>query len=275
MPELAEVEYYRKLWDPGLGAGITAVRLHAAKRIFRGTAPETLRKRLAGSLLLSSEAHGKQMLFRFSKGIWLGLHLGMTGELRVEKNGFRAGKHDHLVLYQEPRALVFSDPRQFGRVRLHLGAEPPKWWMDLPAPLTSSRFTQAVMMTFLQRHRKLPLKAALLLQSGFPGLGNWMVDEILWRARLDPRTPAGELANSEVKSLWRIIRSVCRAAIKSVSRGYSALPPDWLFHERWDRRGKCPRDGRQLVRETVGGRTTAWCPTCQPKRERDPRSDLR
>ena len=266
MPELAEVEYYRKLWDPGIGAGINAVRLHPAKRIFRGTAPEILKKTLPGSLLLSSEAHGKQMLFRFSNGIWLGLHLGMTGELRVEKGGFQPGKHDHLVLYQQPRALVFSDQRQFGRVRLHLGTEPPKWWADLPAPLTSNEFTPAAMLSFLQRHRKLPLKAALLLQSGFPGLGNWMADEILWRARLDPRIPAGQLGDLKAKHLWRIIRSVCRGAINSVSRGYSALPAGWLFHQRWSRQGNCPRDGRSLLRATVGGRTTAWCPKCQPSR---------
>ena len=127
MPELAEVEYYRQQWDPGLGGRVEAVRLHRDKRIFRGTQPEFLSKALSGTFLRRSEAHGKQMLFHFSGGHWLGLHLGMTGQLRVEKPGFEPGKHDHLVLFQELRVLVFSDPRQFGRVRFHVGSQPPLW----------------------------------------------------------------------------------------------------------------------------------------------------
>ena len=127
MPELAEVDYYRKQWHQGLGAKIETVQLHPSTRIFRGTAPAALRKALCGACLLSSETHGKQMLFRFSNNLWLGLHLGMTGKLRTEEPGFPPGKHDHLVLYQERRALVFSDARQFGRVRFHQGAEPPAW----------------------------------------------------------------------------------------------------------------------------------------------------
>jgi len=265
MPELAEVEYYRQKWNPGLGASIRAVRLRET-RIFRGAEPNALKKALPKSRLLSSEAHGKQILFRFSNEICLGLHLGMTGELRAERPDFEPGKHDHLVLYQQQRALIFSDPRQFGRVRFHLGPDLPDWWRNLPAPLLSREFTRALMGRFLGRHRKLPIKAALLLQSGFPGLGNWMVDEVLWRSGLDPRRPAGQLTSAGRKVLWRTIRFVCREAIRSVSRGYSALPAGWLFHERWGRNGRCPRHRQALVRDTIGGRTTAWCRICQPAR---------
>jgi formamidopyrimidine-DNA glycosylase len=102
------------------------------------------------------------------------------------------------------------------------------------------------------------------MQEQFPGVGNWMADEILWQARLDPRMPARSITDGQAKTLWRMIRFVCRTAIKSVSRGYSAFPHSWLFHERWGRDGRCPRDRTSLVRETVGGRTTAWCRICQP-----------
>ena len=261
MPELAEVEYYRQQWNSGLGAPIKSVQLHGAKRVFRGSAPAAIKRALPGSLFLQSAAHGKQMLF--SNDIWLGLHLGMTGELRVEKPGFRPGKHDHLVLYQQSRTMVFSDPRQFGRVRFHHGAEPPEWWSNLPAPLLSRQFTPKLMKGILARHRKLPVKAALLLQSGFPGLGNWMADEILWQAHLNPCTPTAQFSGKELDRLWRVVRAVCRKAIKSVSKGYSALPPGWFFHQRWERKGRCPRDGSSLKRQTIGGRTTAWCSVCQ------------
>jgi formamidopyrimidine-DNA glycosylase len=104
------------------------VQLHGEKRIFRGTDVQALERRLAGQKLLRSRARGKQMLFEFSGDNRLGMHLGMSGRLRVEAAGFQASKHDHVVLQQRERALVFSDSRQFGRVRFHHGKEAPAWW---------------------------------------------------------------------------------------------------------------------------------------------------
>ena len=263
MPELAEVEYFRKRWDPGLGQKILRVDLRPEKRIFRGADPAAMRRALTGVLLLSSEANGKQMLFRFSHGLWLGLHLGMTGRLVAEQASFVPGKHDHLIMAQRRQVLVFSDARQFGRVRFHRGASPPPWWSALPAALTSPGFTPERMGTFLNRHPKLPLKAALLLQEGFPGIGNWMADEILWRAGIRPAQKAGRLTEAGRQKLWKEIRFVCREALETIGKDFSDPPPGWLFHARWGRGGRCPKHQETLERKTIGGRTTAWCARCQ------------
>jgi formamidopyrimidine-DNA glycosylase len=190
----------------------------------------------------------------------------MTGKLRVEQADYKPKQHDHLVLHQTERALVFTDPRQFGRVRFHQGEDAPTWWSSLPIPLTSEHFSVSVMRAFLQRHGRLPIKAALLLQKGFPGIGNWMADEILWRAGLNPQTPAGQLPSAEIENLWRKLRFVCREAVQKMAGDLSDPPRGWLFHQRWRPQGKCPRDGRRLVRKTIGGRTTVWCPKCQKAR---------
>src|SRR5215203_3780427 len=121
MPELAEVEYYRRQWEVGFGARILVVELHARKRVFRGSNTLEIVRCLTGARLLQSIARGKQMLFQFSGESWLGLHLGMSGTLRVEPPHFQPEKHDHLLLRQTKRALVFRDPRLFGRVRFHHG----------------------------------------------------------------------------------------------------------------------------------------------------------
>ena len=263
VPELAEVEYYRKRWNCGLQHEIVAVKLHPDKRIFRSVPTRLLQKRLPGTVLTRSESRGKQMLFQFSPDLWMGLHLGMTGELLVETPGFRAGKHDHLVLFQRERALVFRDPRQFGRVRTHFGSSEPDWWAKLPPAVDSPAFKRPFMAAFLQRHGRLPIKAALLLQAGFPGIGNWMADEILWRARIHPQTLARNLSPDQMKALWRDLRFVCRGALRSVANDFSDPPMGWLFHERWTAQGRCPIHKAPLRRATVGGRTTAWCEACQ------------
>ena len=263
MPELAEVEYYRKQWDAGMGEKILRVVINAEKRIYRGTDTKKMRAELPGATLLRSEARGKQMAFQFSRGLWVAIHLGMTGKLRVEKPDFCAGKHDHLVLVQRRRILVFSDPRLFGRVLFFQGMGEPPWWSSIAPALTSKSFTQAALGDALTRHRRLPVKATLLLQRHFPGVGNWMADEILWQAGIHPRTASGLISKVQVTRLWKSIRFVCREAMTHVGVDFSDPPLGWLFHERWGKEGNCPRHKIPLKHDTIGGRTTAWCTRCQ------------
>ncbi len=273
MPELAEVELTRRVWDIGRGARISRVELHPRCRIFRGLDPETLGPALTGTRLESSEARGKQMLFRFSGNAWVGIHLGMAGSLHVESAKFVPGKHDHFVLRQPKRTLVFRDVRHFGRVLLHLGSEPPAWWQALPPELTSPAFTKRLLEDFLTRRARAPLKAILLMQERFPGVGNWMADEILWRARLPPASTAGGLSALERTRLWKDVRWVCRESFRKIDPDWS-YPDSWLFQHRWKPGGDCPRCGLALERATIGGRTTCWCPKCQPARgvpQRSPR----
>jgi len=267
MPELAEVEYFRRQWEAGVGARITRVALHAGKRVVRDVDPAEGESVLAGSTLLGSEARAKQMLFRFGRGkkvtAWVGIHLGMTGKLTVEPAGFVPGKHDHFVLFQRERALVFTDPRMFGRVRLAAGAEMPEWWAKLPPEVLSEEFTLERVAAFFARRKKSAVKALLLDQTMFPGVGNWMADEILWRARIDPRTPGGELKPPRIKKLWEETREVCRISLATVAVDFSDPPDDWFFHVRWADGGECPRCGLTIQTATIGGRTTRWCARCQ------------
>lgn len=262
MPELAEVEFYRRQWDAGIGDRIKAVHLHAGKRIFRGTNTRRLRQHLNGARLLRSEARGKQMLFEFSDANWVGVHLGMSGALRIEPPDFQPGKHDHLVLRQPRRCLVFSDPRQFGRIRFAHEQACPPWWPAEACQIGDSGFA-SFFRTFIERHRRAPIKAVLLRQDGFPGIGNWMADEILWRSRLDPRRSAADLNDGKLSTLLRETRAVARASLRTIGKGAADLPRGWLIHQRWKAKGVCPKHRSQLTRATVGGRTTAWCAHCQ------------
>ena len=263
MPELAEVEYFRKQWDVGIGDEVIAVQSHGEKRVFRGTDVAVLERSLANQPLCRSFARGKQMLFLFAGENWLGIHLGMSGELRVEPATFRAEKHDHLVLSQKKQALVFSDSRQFGRVRFHRGASAPSWWETGAPEIHSPEFTKDKVQAFVRRHGRAPIKSVLLLQSGFPGIGNWMADEILWRSRIAPRRQGGKLTEEQIRLLWRTTRFVARASLLAIGHDNSDPPKGWLLHERWSTNGKCPRHRRPLRRASIGGRTTAWCECCQ------------
>jgi len=263
MPELAEVEWYRKQWAAGLGHKIAAVELHPRKRVFRGTDTRGLEQRLTGEKLLASSARGKRMLFQFSSDNWLGIHLGMTGTLRVEPADFHGDKHDHLLLRQQTRTLVYRDSRQFGRVRFHHGRSNLDWWNTAVPEIIGPEFDRKFIDQFLDRHGKAPIKAVLLLQNGFSGIGNWMADEILWRAKVLPSKQSGKLTACARTAVFRATKFVVRKSLQTLGENFADPPKNWLIHQKWKRDGICPRHHTLLCHATIGGRTTAWCPKCQ------------
>lgn len=288
MPELAEVEFFRKRWHlAGVGQSVSGIDIHPQAKVFRGTDVALLARQLKGQRFESSETAAKQMLFRFGKENWLGIHLGMSGELRVEPVHYPAGKHDHLVIHLKKHSLVLNDPRMFGRIQFHHGPKPPAWWTTIAPAILSDSFTRQAVEDFLRRRKKAPIKAVLLMQQRFPGVGNWMADEILWRAAIHPRQPAGSLTEDEVSRLWNECRHVCRLALDTIAGKGERLPADlnsdipqnWLFHHRWEQGGRCPLTGVLLERAEIGGRTTCWSPARQKlhpapnKKERTPREN--
>lgn len=262
MPELAEVAYYAKQWNAGLGQVVRKVSVHAQARVFRDLEnPERLAQQIEGKRYAEHRTHGKQMFFRFGD-VWLLGHLGMTGKLWVAPKDHEVSKHDHLVFHQNKQQLVFTDPRMFGCWKCYERTAFEAFWSELPPEVSDSAFTRDRLQEFLKRRSRSPLKAVLLMQELFPGVGNWMADEILWRSRLDPRRHAGTLTELEVADLWKKIRLVCRQAMRVIAPNWGKPPNSWLFNHRWKDGGTCPC-GAPLVREPIGGRTTCWCPTCQ------------
>ncbi|MEY4939116.1 MAG: hypothetical protein RIQ93_851 [Verrucomicrobiota bacterium] len=272
MPELAEVEFYRKRWDiAARGGRVLRVVTHDEKKLLRNLDLPAFRHALTGAKFVSSEAAAKQMLFRFSGNVWLGLHLGMSGELSAQPPDYAAGKHDHLMLVTTKHALVFTDPRMFGRIEFHVGPQAPQWWAKIAPAILSDAFTLEAVADFLRRRGRAPLKAVLLMQERFPGIGNWMADEVLWRAALHPARLAGSLTRAEARALWTECRRVCRQALDAIAGPGDKLPVDlnvniprsWLFRHRWRAGGKCPKTGVLLARATIGGRSTCWSPARQ------------
>ena len=142
--------------------------------------------------------------------------------------------------------LRLIDPRRLGRVRLdppldHLGPD--------AATITAARFDAA-----LGRGRG-PVKARLLDQHALAGVGNLLADDILWRAALNPARPVDSLAGARARTA---APDACapRSPTHSRDGGVHTLP--LVPHRRPG--GRCPHDGTALLRATVGGRTTYWCP---------------
>jgi formamidopyrimidine-DNA glycosylase len=111
------------------------------------------------------------------------------------------------------------------------------------------------------RGRSGRLKPTLMDQSVIAGLGNLLTDEICWRARIAPSRPIRELDADDVK---RLHSAMAQVLLTSVRHGRVPGLPRWLTGARDEPDPSCPRCGTRLARTRVGGRTSLWCPRCQP-----------
>ncbi len=260
MPELPEVEAYRHLAEEALNRPISSVTVHDPRFVRGETTARGLRRVLVGASFTAARRRGKLMILDLagtpaSTGHRFGIRFGMTGSLLVDGRG----AIDELIYSPrraEPRwdrfsvafadggTLVVHDPRLLGGVSLD--------------PDEAVLGPDAMTVTVAQLRHALegsaaPLKARLMDQARLAGVGNLIADEVLWRASLAPQRRAGSLTPAEIRRLHRHLR---RALDELSTRGGSHLGD--LMPARHPG-GRCPRDGAELMRSTVGGRTTWWC----------------
>jgi len=259
VPELLEVEVYRRLADKAVGRTVDVVEAPDSWFLKGGLTPGEVIDAVEGATVLGTDRRGKLLTVDLgAERPVLGLRFGMTGRLVLDGEApisqleYASGRDepewDRFALrFTDGTRLRLSDPRRLGGVELDpdLGALGPDAWSvgvgELRALLAGSTA---------------PLKARLLDQHRLAGLGNLLVDESLWRARLDPARPAGSLSDAELRRLQRRIVSTVGDLFE---RGGSHRGD--LQVER-HRNGHCPRCGAPLDRRTIGGRTTYSCGPC-------------
>ena len=184
------------------------------------------------------------------------MHFGMTGRLDWERRGSDRHVHDRIVFVCRGGELRYRNMRKFGGVWISRSGRE-----RVTGPLGPDA-TEVDLERFrsLLGGRRGGVKAALMDQRLIAGLGNLMVDELAWRARVNPRTPVGRLSRRRVERLWRAMDEVVRESLPT-----GRVPPveGWLTGVRDRRDACCPRCGARLRRATVAGRTTVWCGRCQ------------
>jgi formamidopyrimidine-DNA glycosylase len=268
MPELPEVEtVVRDLRRLIPGATIVDASTHWA-RTLRGIAPETFAAGVAGRRIEGVSRRGKQIVVELSGESFLTIHLKMTGQLFVVRQGGLPDPYVRLVLeLDDGREIRFRDIRKFGRIGLYVAADDPFAAIG-PEPLADT-FTLAAFRKRL-RARKGRLKPLLTDQSFVAGIGNIYADEALWAARLHPLRSARSLRPADERRLYLEIRRILAEAIErrgSSIDDYTAPDGDGSMQERllvYQRAGEpCRRCGRPIRRIVVGGRATHFCSWCQ------------
>jgi formamidopyrimidine-DNA glycosylase len=259
VPELPDVERFRcLLQDHVVGEKITAVEV-VDPGVIRGLSSQDFVNKLEGRRFGLPERRGKWLLAPLN-GPTLLFHFGMTGSLVWGlADGGPLSRFDRVIIDVGPGKLVFNDQRKLRGLWLAddedgISAVTGKLGPDALG-LTNSQLEQRL------TGRRGALKSALMDQQVVAGLGNMLTDEVLWRARIHPARRFGELAPVERQVLGRALQNVLRASVKV---GDIPRHARWLSSQRSRADPKCPRCRTSLVTSRIGGRTSYWCPDCQP-----------
>jgi formamidopyrimidine-DNA glycosylase len=266
VPELPEVEAVRRVLQKAVrGRRIVRARVVPDPLVYQDVLPHEFARSVTGRRIERVERKGKHFWFVLDRRPWPLFHFGMTGWFHVERRGGPREQYrfERLALEMDDGTrAVFTDPRRFGRIRLQQDPirEPPIARLGFD-PLFG--LPRAAELSRILGRRNAPIKAVLLDQSLFAGVGNWVADEVLFQARLRPDRRASSLAPAEVGALRQKILSVVRRAV-AVDADSERFPASWLFHHRWgrDKEARTSR-GETIVHSTIGGRTTAWVPARQ------------
>jgi len=266
MPELPEVQTVVNTLRPRLlGKVIRAVRLERHDVVT--PAEVDLAGILTGRTISCIERRGKRIVFMLDDGSRFYIHLGMSGRLTLQNPCDPVVRHTHLLVDFDGGQLRFTDPRRFGGI----------WWLGTNDSHAGNMGPEPLAVRPEQLARRLSkttraIKNALLDQTLIAGLGNIYVDESLFAARIHPLIAANALEPEQIRRLNRAIKSTLRRALRhrgstlrdyrdadGVAGGFQNL------HRVYDREGKPCRNCRTPIERIVlGGRSTHFCPNCQP-----------
>ena len=264
MPELPEVETARRRAERALGGRrIAAVAVVPDPIVYDGVTPKRFAAALRGRLVRAVRRKGKHLWLELDRRPWPLFHFGMTGSFDIYRDGAprpRFWKFE--IATEDGTRLAMSDPRRLGRIRLRRSPETEDPLCRLGFDVLEGLPPAHDLVSLLAR-RGGPAKSVLLDQSLFAGVGNWIADEALYQAAIDPRRPASSLAPGEVARLRARLHAIVRRAV-DVEADDRRFPRTWLFHDRWGRAaGARTARGERIVHLTIGGRTTAFVPSRQ------------
>jgi formamidopyrimidine-DNA glycosylase len=265
MPELPDVEGFRRvLRSCGQGRRIEKVEV-ADAGVLREVSTRRFRRELEGRVLGAPDRKGKWLIARTEGGPALLLHFGMTGKLLCCAPEEPVHRHDRVRMdLGDGHELRYRDQRKLQGLRLAGSEAEVERALAGQGPDALSVGREE--LRELLGRRRAGIKPVLMDQSVLAGLGNLLVDEILWRARIHPARPANRLTDEDCHRLHSAMRRVLTLSVRA---GQVPSRPSWLTGHRDQDAPKCPRCGTPLRRSKVGGRTTVWCPHCQPEETGD------
>ncbi len=259
MPELPEVESFRKFVDrTSLHQKIDLVKLAKTDRLFDISANDLIHI-LEGNQFEDTHRHGKFLFIRLKRKGYLMLHFGMTGELYYHDPDEKSPKvYVLLIHFENGKNFIFSDSRGFGMIA---------WVQNIEEFIKKRDYGEdALQMNediFLRlfKKRRVAIKTALMNQKIIAGVGNEFSDAILFQTKIHPLSISAKLTPDQLKEIFHIMKKVLKEAV-SYDADRDKLNHYFLLNQR--QAGlPCPRCKGKTEWQTIGGRSSYFCASCQ------------
>ena len=262
MPELPEVEYTRQRLSEWLEGGrIVACEIHDP-RLVRPARTKTVVDALVGGTVTRVDRRGKRLRLVVDRELYVFIHLAMTGwfEHAPTDEALRQERARITVVRDRKKTRVaYVDARRWGHWVVSRD-DIPAWTALGPDPLDAT-LDAGVLHARLLRRKKQSIKEALLDQTLIAGVGNVQAAEALWKAAIDPRSPAASVTPKELRAIVRALDWTIARTLADLAKGDAGKADPWVVYGHKGR--PCPRCKTTLVRIELGGRTTTFCPGCQ------------
>lgn len=276
MPELPEVETIRRTLEGVLrGRRIEDVLIRSPHCLQVDGQPceaHAFKGFLAGLWVSGLSRKGKYLSLHLDDGSTLLVHLRMTGRLVYRPDGGEPDRHTHVIIKLEGGGEVwFSDVRKFGRLSLYGPGVAPEPLGRLGPDALEGGLDERCFHGLLASSRR-AAKAFLLDQGCVSGIGNIYADEALFLAGIHPSRRCVSLSEREAKVLHRAVWEALKGGIEHGGTTFSdyrdgfGRPGNNTARLRvYKREGQpCHRCGNLIEKTTVAGRSTRFCPACQP-----------
>jgi len=263
MPELPDVEVFRHyLESTSLHKNIVDTQVRESSLVEGGPVQE-FRQSLKHKRMTDTARHGKYLLINLDGQLWMVMHFGMTGALCYYRQGDpEPGRAKIRFTFDTGYHLAYTSRRNLGRVFLVTSPQDFIRARHLGPDALSQKLDFSLFRRILSRKKGM-IKPALMDQSAIAGIGNVYSDEILFQAGINPARQLDSLREDQLRNIFAVMKKALKTAIQ-FGADPSLFPDACLLPQRAGG-GRCPRCRSGLKTRKISGRTSFFCPRCQPE----------
>ncbi len=260
MPELPDVEVYKKAADKSIGQKVEDITVKDEK--FTDATKNSLGRHVKSHEIKNNLRRGKYLFIEMDNRHALVLHFGMTGFLSYMATDSETPSYAKCIFkLSNDHKLVYVSRRKLGKIEMTDDIEKYIEEQELGPDALDINKTD-----FLSKIKdsKATAKSFFMNQKILSGIGNVYADEILFQACIHPGQKANKLTEKEGEELYKQMGEVLKTAIKQQA-DVSRMPDDFLLPKRKEGE-KCPNGKGKIKKIKISGRTGYYCPDCQKKK---------
>ncbi len=271
MPEIIDLEVAKENMMKNVGNEKVKKIKIGSEKVLQNAAAIDIKDSLQGAKLNDINRVSKVLIFNFEGDVKLAVHLMLHGDFCWKKDGTEVKNVMCEIGFENGRSVLIKDWSRWMKIELkddEKGFESELLSKPYGIDPLSEKFTLQKLNEILSRRSRAGIKSVLMDQEEISGLGNAYTDEILWEARIDPRSKCGKLVEeSKVEVLFEAIINVLEESldiVRELSKEEEIAEQERDFMKVYKKKGtKCPSCEGEIKKIKVVGRQTFICESCQ------------